>query len=222
MHVTGGHGTRAHRCIGPRCGPSFLGLVELLDGSQLFPLPRRVARWDLIGRSASRSCSAGIGWPRRVAHQDLVGRSASQSCLVGLGRPVRLRELLGRTLSACPPCRVARWDLFLDGPHKLWVYFRYPVHGYSSIYQQTTLVEKAVLFTEHQNPNIMTHTIHFTCSYHVGIPLHGAPTRIRSILPRFSIPHKITSMQTRVCISIAFKLSHLRYVTLVVCLTFIA
>jgi hypothetical protein len=84
--------------------------------------------------------------PCRVARWDLVGPSASQSFSVGLGRPVGLTELLGKIWSSGPPHGVARHDLVArlphrvaqrdlvdqDGRHELWFYFGYPIPGNSS------------------------------------------------------------------------------------------
>jgi hypothetical protein len=69
-HMTGGRGTRVHRCIGPCYGSSCFCLAKLLGGT-----------WSVCP-------------PRRVAQRDLVGLFALQSCSMGLGRIVRLAKLL--------------------------------------------------------------------------------------------------------------------------------
>lgn len=77
----------------PIVGLLLIRLVKLLDKTWSASLPHRVARWDLVGRSTSKSCSTGLG------------RSV---CLVGL---------LGRTWSTGLPRRVARRDMVgQDGP----------------------------------------------------------------------------------------------------------
>jgi hypothetical protein len=86
-HVTGGRGTRVHKCIGPCYGSSHFCLAKLLGGT-----------WSVCP-------------PRRVAQRVLVDPSASQGFSVGLSRPVRLVGLLSGTWLAYLPCRVARRDL---------------------------------------------------------------------------------------------------------------
>lgn len=49
--------------------------------------------------------------PRRVARRELVGQSASPNCSAGVHRLVRLIKLLDRSWSDCPPCSVARREL---------------------------------------------------------------------------------------------------------------
>lgn len=104
--VTGGHRTGAHMCTGPHCGSLLFRLAELLGNSCSSCPPLRVARRELSASS-----------PRIVARWDVVGLSASQSCSARLGRAVRLAKLLNRSWAVSSSRKVARRDLVgLDRP----------------------------------------------------------------------------------------------------------
>jgi hypothetical protein len=88
-------GTRVHKCTRPRHSPLRLYLAWLLGKGWLVCPPRSVARWELVGSSASPGCSTGVGRSARLAQ--LLGGSWSDHP----SRRVARRELVGSSVAPC-------------------------------------------------------------------------------------------------------------------------